>query len=146
MSTLASNEIPLDPEEKPGCLVCCYQDLAGGTRNDYAGKTNLSLAPAKRKKKHKTQTQQTKTPSFLPANLSGILKGNITKNFSLLLLCHLSSLLYLFFTCFMEVSPSSRTGSQSRVLWRPQNRAVYFLVWRSISGEKLCPHSDPNQL
>lgn len=51
MSTLASNEIPLDPEEKPGCLVCCYQDLAGGTRNDYAGKTNLSLAPAKRKKK-----------------------------------------------------------------------------------------------
>lgn len=95
MSTLASNEIRLDTEREPGCLVCCYQDLAGGTRNNYAGKTNLSLAPAKRKKKKKPKPNKQKHPHFCQLTHQVSWKEILQKNF--LYYCYVTSALLIFY-------------------------------------------------
>lgn len=63
MLTLASNEIPLDPEKGPGYLVHHYKDLTDEMRSNYADKVNLPLFPDLA-----TKTQQAKKPSFLLAN------------------------------------------------------------------------------
>ena len=102
------------------------------------------LSPAKRKKKKKTQTQQIKTPSFLPANSSDILKGNITKNFSLLLLCYLSSLLYLFFIRFMEVSPWLSIFKVAKVEFYGGHRTeLSIFLWKTHLWGKTWPSQWP---
>lgn len=139
LSTLGYNEIPLYSEEGSECPICHYQDLADRLRNNYTDKVEKEKTTSKKNKKQKH-------PSFLPANFIRCLKRKYFKTFFSISL-HFSAL--LIFTLFMKisslVSPYLRTSSLSLVSWRPESKAIYFLVWRPISGESRSQHSDPSQ-
>lgn len=98
MFTLASNEIPLDPEKGPGYLVHHYKDLTDEMRSNYADKVNLPLFPDLA-----TKTQQAKKPSFLLANFIRHLERKYYNLFSIIALSPQFSAL-LIFILFMKIS------------------------------------------
>lgn len=92
LSTLGSNEFPLDPKKGPRCLVCHHQDLADGIRSNYADKA----------KDNKYNKQKTPIPHFYQLISSDSLKRNIEKFLPPLLLQFFLSLYFL--TIFTKVS------------------------------------------
>lgn len=85
LSTLGSNEFPLEPKKGPRCLVCHHQDLADGIRSNYADKA----------KDNKYNKQKTPIPHFYQLISSDSLKRNIEKFLPPLLLQFFLSFLFL---------------------------------------------------